>query len=72
MMVEDDDGGGWQMMVEDISETSTPLHSKQRNDSIENRQTEPTYIHWRRKVPKWWGQLNFEPIFRYLQNCDWI
>ena len=26
--------------------------------------------HWRRKVQKWWGQLNFEPVFRYLQNCD--
>ena len=30
------------------------------------------FFHWRRKVPKWWGQLNFEPIFRYIQDCDRI
>ena len=34
------------------------------------RQTQLYHSHWRRKVSKWWGQINFEPIFRYLQDCD--
>ena len=39
---------------------------------IVSKNCTPTRAHWRKKVPKWWVQLNFEPIFRYLQNCDGI